>query len=152
MKCASFLGAAVFACAASVLAQPAARSTFDSLDTDRDGFVTRKEAARLPLLSEGFHIADRNRDGLLERPELEQAMSIHTAPDAAATASAGATTAAAEPSPIFRRLDRNNDGYLDDSELTGDAASRWNWIASDRDGDGRFSPGEFAPVNPRTQR
>ena len=54
---------------------------------------------------------------------------------------------AAEPADsLFERLDRNKDGYLTPEELTADEAKTRNWIAVDRDGDGRISRAEFGLV------
>jgi hypothetical protein len=58
-------------------------------------------------------------------------------------AASGATGA---PSSLFDRLDRNKDGYLSPDELTGDEAKNRNWIAIDRDRDGRISRAEFGLV------
>jgi hypothetical protein len=53
----------------------------------------------------------------------------------------------AEPADsLFERLDRNKDGYLTPDELAGDEAKTRNWIAVDRDRDGRISRGEFGLV------
>jgi hypothetical protein len=65
------------------------------------------------------------------------------APSAAAgaTAASGGTSAS-----LFSQLDRNRDGYLDKSELSSEAAQRGNWVAMDRDGDGRISRSEFRAI------
>ena len=55
-------------------------------------------------------------------------------------AAAGASAPAAS---LFDRLDRNKDGYLSREELASDEARRRNWIAVDRDRDGRISRTEF---------
>jgi len=53
----------------------------------------------------------------------------------------------AEPeASLFERLDRNKDGYLSKEELAADAAKNGNWIAIDRDRDGRISRAEFNSV------
>ena len=57
------------------------------------------------------------------------------------SAAAGGTVAADEG--LFDRLDTNRDGYLSAAELEREPAERANWIASDRDGDGRISRAEF---------
>ena len=43
------------------------------LDKDNDGFVSRKEAAGVPTLTKVFDKFDRDRDGRLDRAELEAA-------------------------------------------------------------------------------
>jgi hypothetical protein len=43
------------------------------LDKDNDGYVSRKEAAGVPTLAKVFDKFDRNRDGRLDRMELEEA-------------------------------------------------------------------------------
>lgn len=47
---------------------------------------------------------------------------------------------------LFRRLDANRDGVLSTQELTAPAASGGNWIAVDRNGDGRITQDEFGLV------
>jgi hypothetical protein len=61
-----------------------------------------------------------------------------------AQAGAGAT---APSQSLFERLDRNKDGYLTRDELSGDEANSRNWIAVDRDRDGRISRSEFSLVD-----
>jgi len=43
------------------------------LDKDKDGFVSRDEAKGVPMLAKIFDKFDRNRDGKLDRMELEAA-------------------------------------------------------------------------------
>jgi len=70
------------------------------------------------------------------------------------SAAAGASASAAQQDlardrQLFRELDRNGDGYLSADELSGDRARGANWIAVDRNRDGRISPSEFKAVAPR---
>ena len=48
---------------------------------------------------------------------------------------------------LFERLDKNKDGYLTGAELTTGEAATTNWIAVDRDGDGRISRAEFTAID-----
>jgi hypothetical protein len=66
--------------------------------------------------------------------------------------SQAASGATAPPGSLFERLDRNNDGYLSADELSSDEAKGRNWIAVDRDRDGRISRAEFGLVSIPTAR
>jgi hypothetical protein len=86
------------------------------------------------------------REGqILRAPDLSRE-SVSAGASAAASASGGST---AEPSAMFRRADRNNDGYLDQRELWGTTVPRGGgWMAMDRDSDGRIAPAEFRSIDP----
>ena len=58
----------------------------------------------------------------------------------------GSPWSAETPEQLFDRLDRNRDGYLSPDELTSDVAKAANWIAVDRDRDGRISRAEFGTM------
>lgn len=56
-------------------------------------------------------------------------------------------TWSADPEPaLFDRLDKNKDGYLSKEELAAPEAKNGNWIAVDRDRDGRIARSEFTTV------
>jgi Ca2+-binding EF-hand superfamily protein len=52
--------------------QPAQRqgATFESLDTDSDGKISKAEAAAHPTVSEQFARYDKNANGFIEREEV----------------------------------------------------------------------------------
>jgi hypothetical protein len=47
---------------------------------------------------------------------------------------------------LFQQLDSNHDGVLSAAELAAPGAARGNWIAVDRNGDGRITHDEFGLV------
>jgi len=51
----------------------AAPLTFNSFDSNRDGYISRDEAAASPLLSRQFDQLDKNGDGKLSQEELSAA-------------------------------------------------------------------------------
>lgn len=46
---------------------------FDVLDTNKDGFISRQEAAARPQLVKNFDSIDKNRDGKLSKQEMTEA-------------------------------------------------------------------------------
>ena len=50
---------------------------FSKYDTNRDGFISREEAAKIPDFSGPFNESDDNRDGRLDSAEFLKAQSLH---------------------------------------------------------------------------
>ena len=65
------IAAATSACAADPLPPLDRAEAFRTLDADKDGFVSRAEAAAHPEVAANFDQADRNRDGRLSPEEFE---------------------------------------------------------------------------------
>jgi hypothetical protein len=96
---------------------PADRQLFNRLDTNRDGVVSRSEgeafarsdAAR--RLAEDYRAYDANRDGRISRAEWRGDLAT------------------------FDRLDRNNDGFVSNSDRhTAPATTRFTGLDRNRDG------------------
>lgn len=103
------------------------------LDQDKDGTISRAEAASHPLLSKGFDTADANKDGKLSKEELQatqQAMRArhqerHEAhfkaadkdSDGALSLQEAEAAAREKTARMFERLDANKDGKLTQDEM-----------------------------------
>jgi hypothetical protein len=55
---------------------PSGAVTFERLDRNRDGFIGKAEANRLPGLPAAFARADANADGKLDKVEFARALSM----------------------------------------------------------------------------
>lgn len=55
-------------------AKPDAQASFDVLDANKDGGISKDEAAGMKGLSESFDKLDANKDGRLDQKEFDKAM------------------------------------------------------------------------------
>jgi hyperosmotically inducible protein len=73
----SAIGTAGAASAASTEKEVPAYPEFSKLDTNRDGYLNRDEARKIPGFDKAFKEADDNRDGRLDAAEFAKAQVIH---------------------------------------------------------------------------
>jgi hypothetical protein len=113
--------AAIFALAQSADAAPGARQ---SIDTDKNGSISREEAAKNPKLAARFDAIDTNKDGVLSADERKTERSTHAAGHFAKMDTDGSKTisraeAAQRPklAQNFDAIDANKDGQLSPDEL-----------------------------------
>lgn len=140
--------------------QPAPRV---AVDADKDGVITRAEAAAHPRLAERFDTLDKNKDGRLtadERPMMGRGKPGKGGPDGRRGKGGGWTEldtdkddrlsqaeAAARPQMAqrFATLDANRDGYLDKADFEARRTARQAecFTKADADRNGSLSRAEF---------
>jgi sporulation protein YlmC with PRC-barrel domain len=139
MKTALLAGAALSIACGAAFAQT--RHSFESLDYDRNGTISRTEAiAKLPGLAAGFDIADQNDDRRLNRPEFDEAMAI-------SAGMYGEGERSAHKRDIFRSLDLDGDRAISKAEARWRAPIADSFAAADRDGDGKIGVSEFGLIS-----
>lgn len=128
------------------------------LDANRDGFIDRAEAARMPRLAEHFDQLDKNKDGRLsadERPMRGHGKGHkrggHGWMQRADTNKDGRISRAealamqANAGERFDRMDFNKDGYVDRADMQARIAQKRAafFAGADDNKDGRLSRDEF---------
>jgi len=109
---------------------------FDSLDKNTDGKLDPSELAAVPGVQQNFSKYDHDRNGTLGKDEFAEALRAQPSPSAAAGGTAGAK-------PDFDKLDKNNDGGLDPSELGSIPALQQDFTKYDTDRSGKLGKDEF---------
>ena len=121
-------------------ANPASRSSqlpsFQDLDKNKDGYISKSEAKGMSALHKNWRAADTNKDGRIDQSELsafEQSQSLKIGGSASAArggangmpAESGTASQNAEPAgasasgaQTFKNLDANGDGFIDRSEFS----------------------------------
>ena len=105
----------------------------EQIDKDKDGSISRAEAADHPMLSNGFDAADANKDGKLSKEELQAAHQAMRAKhqerkdarfkvadkdgDGALSKQEADAAAREKAAQMFERLDANKDGKLTQEEM-----------------------------------
>jgi Ca2+-binding EF-hand superfamily protein len=135
MKLALPMAAALALAAGAAYGHDKAKTGFDALDKNNDGYLTRAEAAGSSRLVKGFDVADKNNDGKLNRTEYLAATAKNKLRHAA--------NKPANPDPGFNALDKNNDGYLSRAEARGNPYVSKRFKTADSNHDGKLNRAEY---------
>jgi Ca2+-binding EF-hand superfamily protein len=118
------------------------RQGFNDLDKDKDGALTRAEAAAKPELN--FKDMDRNNDGKVSRTEYLRVMA---AKDAGMVKRK--VTGEDRKYPGFNDLDKDKDGALSRSEAGGNPELAKKFKEADKDGNSKLTRSEYLAVMAR---
>lgn len=121
---------------------------FDRLDRNRDGVLERSEVERPSARL--FKRADRNNDGVVDREEIKR---LEEARSRKGGEKAGRGRGGQRLEKRFERADKNRDGQVTREEFVG-GTSRW-FSRADVDRDGRVTKAEvekFAERRPSKRR
>jgi Ca2+-binding EF-hand superfamily protein len=112
------------------------RQQFDVADSQRRGFVERKQLDDFPALLALFHLGDQNGDGRLSDKEFEAFLGLHaTGAESFVTLMVGDQSRG-----LFDLLDEDGDGRLSLRELH----TAWDRLSKlDRNGDGCIAKSEL---------
>lgn len=110
--------------------------SFDSLDTNKDQWVSNDEAAMHPDLSRQYNVADKDQDGYISQSEFS---AFETEQGTASAGGAGMS----EP-VSFDSLDVNKDGSLTQDEVQSHPELSQQYTTADQDQDGMISQSEFS--------
>jgi Ca2+-binding EF-hand superfamily protein len=139
----ALVGAPAFAADKNAKADPPG---FNQLDKDRDGYLTRAEAAGNPNLLKRFDEADRNKDGRLSRAEYLELMAARDfralRAELANFIQPGSEDKSKEPKG-FNDLDKNGDGKLSRAEAQASPELAPRFEETDDDHDGFVSRAEY---------
>ena len=118
------------------------RKGFNDLDKDKDGSLSKAEAAANPDIK--FDEMDRNHDGKLTRGEYLRVMA---AKDAGTVKRK--VTGEDRKYPGFNDMDKDKDGALSRSEAKGNPQLSAKFKEADKDGDGKLTRSEYLAVMAR---
>lgn len=118
--------------------QRMAADKFANIDTNKDGAITRDEAAAAPKLSAEFDQVDADHDGRITPAELKAYAKTHRKGEGKAD-KPGKTGKAGG----FDQMDANHDGVVTRDEIAAYPKMAKRFDAADADHDGRVTPEEY---------
>jgi hypothetical protein len=129
---------------------------FNDMDKDRDGRLTRAEAAGNKTLLGKWKDADKNGDGVVTRAEYLAVMArqdFNTVKEKVTGKDSNKQTASRDRDSKeqrgFNDMDKNNDGKLTRAEAAGNKEVLGKWKEADKDGDGVLTRTEYLAVMAR---